>query len=262
MSAEEWIREGECLHDLQRGGLFIIQPEKGFRFCTDSVLLADFCRPKRGERVADMGTGSGVIPLLLSARVPGISVDAFEVSEPAADRAARSVGLNGLSGTIRVHRADLREAPRIIGYESVSLAVTNPPYLQPGEGLVSPDPERALARGGADVCGIESWTAACGAVLKNGGRFAAVFPAAGFLRLCDAMRGAEIEPKRVRFVSGGPDKRPKLFLIEGIKRGGRGLSFLPGLFTHEADGSFSKEMRRIYGEEPEGNILPEETENG
>ena len=261
MNAENWLREGECLHDLQRGGLFIIQPEKGFRFCTDSVLLADFCRPRKGDRVADMGTGSGVIPLLLSARAPGLSIDAFEISEPAADRARRSAGLNGLSGTIRIHAADLRDAPGIIGRESVTLVVTNPPYLQPGEGLVSPDPERALARGGAASCAIEGWTAACAAVLKNGGRFAAVFPAAGFLRLCDAMRRAEIEPKRARFVSSGPDRPPKLFLIGGVKRGGKGLSFLPGLFTHEADGSFSAEMRRIYGEEPEPSIPPEAKED-
>ena len=257
MRAEEYLREGECLHDLQRGGFFIIQPEKGFRFCTDSVLLADFCRPRRKDRVADMGTGSGVIPLLLCARVPEIAVDAFEISEPAADRARRSAELNGLSHAIRVHTADLRDAPRIIGHETMSLVVTNPPYLQPGEGLVSPDPERALARGGTETLAIKEWVAACSSVLKNGGRFAAVFPAAGFLRLSDAMRQAEIEPKKVRFVATTPDRPPKLFLIEGIKRGGRGLSILPVLYTHEKDGYFSPEMRRIYGEEPENTPLRE-----
>ena len=252
MTGEAWLRPGERLDDLQRGGLLIIQPERGFRFSTDSVLLSDFCRPKKGERAADMGTGSGVIPLLLCARAPGLSVDAFELSKPAWDRARRSVLLNGLGDRIRVHHADMRGAAGILGCESVSLVVTNPPYLQAGEGLFSPDPERAMARGGAGAPGIREWVAACARVLQCGGRFCAVFPAPGFLRMCDAMREGAVEPKRVRFVSSRPEKPPKLFLIEGIKRGGQGLSILPPLFTHEADGSFSSEMQRIYGEEPEG----------
>ncbi len=248
MTPGDWLLPGECLHDLQRGGLFIIQPERGFRFSTDSVLLADFCRAKKGERAADMGTGSGVIPLLLAARQEGLSIDAFELSEAAADRARRSAAMNGLSDAICVYHADVRDAAKIIGYGSVSLVVTNPPYLQSGEGLVSPEPERALARGGSG-CGIGEWTTACAAILKNGGRFAAVFPATGFLKLADAMRASGIEPKRARFVAARPEKTPKLVLLEGMKGGGQGLLFLPVLYTHEADGSYSREMLRIYGEE-------------
>ena len=110
MSAE--LKPGERIDDLQRGGLRIIQRENGFRFGTDAVLLADFAAAKLGERVCDMGTGTGVLPLLLSARAEGTTFDAFEVQPDVADMARRSVALNGLEERIRVHCADCREAGR------------------------------------------------------------------------------------------------------------------------------------------------------
>ena len=136
MSAE--LKPGERIDDLQRGGLRIIQRENGFRFGTDAVLLADFAAAKRGERVCDMGTGTGVLPLLLSARAEGTTFDAFEVQPDVADMARRSVALNGLEERIRVHCADCREAGAVIGHETVQLVVTNPPYTAQGAGLVSP----------------------------------------------------------------------------------------------------------------------------
>ena len=124
---EQWLREGERIDDLQRDGLRIIQRTDGFRFGTDAVLLADFAGVKKGERVADMGTGTGVLPLLLSARAQDATFDAFEIQQDVADMAARSVRLNGLEARIRVHHADCREAAGIIGHERCHLVVSNPP---------------------------------------------------------------------------------------------------------------------------------------
>ena len=104
------LHPGERIDDLQRGGLRIIQREAGFRFGTDAVLLADFAMAKRGERVCDMGTGTGVLPLLIAARAEDTQIDAFEVQADVADMASRSVRLNGLESRIRVHHADCREA--------------------------------------------------------------------------------------------------------------------------------------------------------
>ena len=148
---------------------------------------------------------------------------------------------------IRVHHADCREAGRIIGCETVQLVVTNPPYTALGAGLVSPEETRALSRSDSD-CPLADWMAACARVLQNGGRLCAVFPAPRFLALCDAMRGAKVEPKRVRFIVSRPENAPKLALVEGRKRGRPGLHLLPMLVTHTADGGFTEEMRRIYGE--------------
>ena len=247
MVMEEGLRAGEHIDDLQRNGLRIIQRTDGFRFGTDAVLLADFAGVKKGEHVADMGTGTGVLPLLLSARAQDTTFDAFEIQQDVADMASRSVRLNGLETRIRIHHADCREAAGIIGHERCHLVVSNPPYTKGGAGLVSPEQTRALSRSDSD-CTIEEWIAACGRLLKNGGRLCCVFPAPRFLELCDAMRCARIEPKRVRFVVARENAAPKLVLVEGLKGGRPALHVQPMLITHDAQGNFTQEMRRIYGE--------------
>ena len=247
MDERALIRPGERLDDLQRGGLRILQRPDGFRFGTDAVLLADFAGVKRGERVADMGTGTGVLPLLLSARAEGTTFDAFEIQPEVADMAARSVAINGLEDRIRVHHADCRAAARRIGHECCQLVVTNPPYTKGGAGLVSPEKTRALSRSDSD-CTLDEWMAACGSVLQNGGRLCCVFPAPRFLALCDAMRLSRVEPKRVRFVAARATSTPKLVLVEGLKGGRPALHVQPLLITHDDQGNYTPEMRRIYGE--------------
>ena len=242
------IHEGERLDDLQRGGLRILQRAEGFRFGTDAVLLADFAGVRKGERVADVGTGTGVLPLLLSARAEGTTFDAFEIQPDVADMARRSVLINGLEDRIRIHTLDCREAASAIGHECCRLVVTNPPYTKGGAGLVSPEQSRALSRSDSD-CEIGEWIAACAKLLQNGGRLCCVFPAPRFLELCDAMRAAKVEPKRVRFVVARESSSPKLVLTEGLKGGRPGLHMQPMLITHDAQGNFTQEMRRIYGEE-------------
>ena len=242
------LRDGERIDDLQRNGLRIIQRADGFRFGTDAVLLADFAGVKKGDHVADVGTGTGVLPLLLSARAQDATFDAFEIQPDVADMAQRSVQLNELEARIRIHHADCRDASGIIGHEHCSLVVSNPPYTKGGAGLVSPEQTRALSRSDSD-CPLEEWIAACGRLLKNGGRLCCVFPAPRFLELCDAMRAARIEPKRVRFVVARESSSPKLVLVEGLKGGRPALHIMPMLITHDVQGNFTQEMRRIYGEE-------------
>lgn len=241
------MRDEERLDDLQRGGLRILQRAQGFRFGTDAVLLADFAAVKRGERVLDAGTGTGVLPLLLSARASEATFTAVEMQEDVADMAGRSVLLNGLEARIRIVCADIRDAAALIGHEGHDLLVTNPPYTADGAGLVSPEKTRALSRSDSELS-IEDWMIACGKLLKNGGRLCCVFPAPRFLQLCDAMRAGRVEPKRVRFVCARGDAAPKLVLLEGLKGGRPGLHFMPMLVTHDAQGNYTQEMKRIYGE--------------
>jgi len=242
------IREGERLDDLQRGGLCILQRSEGFRFGTDAVLLADFAGVKKGERVCDVGTGTGVLALLLSARAPETTFTAIEIQKEVADMAARSVRLNGLEDRIRVVCADCREAAKLVGYEGHDLLVTNPPYTAGGAGLISPERTRAISRSDADLS-LDDWMIASAKLLKNGGRLCCVFPAPRFLQLCDAMRAGRVEPKRVRLVCAGAQAAPKLVLVEGLKGGRPGLHFMPLLITHDEQGNYTQEMRRIYGEE-------------
>ena len=243
------IHEDEDLQDLQRNGLRIIQKKTGFRFCTDSVLLADFCKATPDERIADLGTGSGVIPLLIAARKGGKRIDGIELQGDISEMATRNVILNGMEDRIRIHCCDIRKATDFLGYEQMDLIVTNPPYLQYGKGLESPNDNKSVARGGKESCPIEIWMSACGKLARNGGRICTVFPASQLIRLCDAMRSARIEPKRLRIVLSRPDREPKLILLEGRKQGNPGLRILPPLITHDAQGGFSDEMKRIYGEQ-------------
>lgn len=241
------VEAGERIDDLQRNGLRIIQRADGFRFGTDAVLLADFARAKRGERVCDVGTGTGVLPLLIAARSMDTTFDAVEIQPEVADMARRSVALNAMEDRIRVHNMDCRDAPAGLGHECFHLVVTNPPYTAAGAGLISPQKTRAVSRSDSD-CSLEAWMIACGKLLKNGGRLACVFPAPRLLQLCDAMRAGRVEPKRLRLVASGASAAPKLALLEGLKGGRPGLHMEPLLITHDEQGGFTAEMKRIYGE--------------
>ena len=141
----EGLLPGERIDDLMRNGLKLIQQEDGFRFGTDSVLLADFAVYGRMERVADLGTGSGILPILMADACPGARFDAIELDAAAANRARRSVEMNGLAGRIRVHCMDMRVAAQNLGYGAFGACVCNPPYGKKGGALASARQDIRLA---------------------------------------------------------------------------------------------------------------------
>ena len=246
MNAE--LRTGERLDDLQTSGFRLIQKPGTFCFGTDSVLLADFAKPRRGERIADLGSGNGAIAMLLAGHRPDLEIEAVELQPELADMAARSVLLNGLEGRVRVHCMDMREAWRTIGRERCSLVVCNPPYGEPGGGFERSTEAERIARGGPGLSPADA-AASAASLLKYGGRFCAVFPARRAFEMMMAMAENGLAPKRVRSVHARADRAPKLMLIEGIKGGGSGLNWLPPLILYEVDGGVSAEWRRIYGAE-------------
>lgn len=239
------LQEGERLDDLQLDGMKIIQRADAFRFGTDAVLLADFSAPRPGERAADFGSGTGVLALLMAGHQKNATFDAIELQPDMAEMAARSVALNGLEARIRVHSADLRNAPALLGYGKTTLVVCNPPYSPAGTALASSTETKRLARheGG---CTIEEVAQSASCVLKNGGRLAMVYPAARLFDLMCAMRAARLEPKRVRLVLNKPDSAPKLALIDAVKNAGSLLHWMPPLVLRREDGQPSDEWRRIY----------------
>ena len=239
---------GERLDDLQCEGLKIIQRPDAFRFGTDSVLLADFAAPRRGERAVDLGCGTGAIALLMAGHQPAMEVDAVELQADIADMAARSVALNALGARVRVHALDMREAWRTLGAGRFSLAVCNPPYGRSGAALESLSEAKRLARHEGDLTPGDVARAA-GMLLKNGGRFCAVYPAPRAYELMRAMDDAGIAPKRIRTVHGVAGRAPKYVLLEGVKQGGEGLHWLPPLVLRDADGGFTAEWHRIYRQE-------------
>lgn len=239
------LKPNERVDDLQRNGLRIIQNPAAFRFGMDAVLLADFTRLRPRERVGDMGTGTGILPLLLSQKELSCTFDAFEIQPEMADMAARSVALNGLEERIRVHAADMRSAHEIIGYQSLHAVVCNPPYGKRGGTLTNDETSLLLARHETD-CTIEDVAASCSAVLRNHGRLSIVFPAQRMLELCDALRAHRLEPKRIRMVCAHVDKPPYLVMIEAMKNAKPSLLWHPPLVVYNADGSETAEIERIY----------------
>ena len=243
-----FVRPGERIDDLRRGGLKILQRPDRFRFGTDSVLLAHFAAPRKGDRVADLGTGSGVLCLLMSARQPQAVFDGVEVQADMADMAKRSVAMNRLEGRIRIHPMDMRQAAAALGYGGHTLVVCNPPYSQPGRAIASAQAAVSLARHQGGLT-LEEIARSGAQLLKNGGRMALVYPAAGLLDLMCALRGARLEPKRVQLVQDRPGAQPKLALLDAVKGGGSQLHWLPPLVLRDAGGDWSAQWREIYGEE-------------
>ncbi len=236
----------ERIDDLQRGGLRVIQRADAFRFGTDAVLLADFAAPRRHDRVCDLGTGTGIIPLLLYARENTISADAVEIQPDMADMAARSMTLNGLSEKIRVLPGDLRQIRTLLPHARYDLVTCNPPYGKAGGTLLNPDASKRLARH-EESCAIEDVACAAAWLLQNGGRLCCVFPAARMIELSDAMRKYRMAPKRIRMVHSRVEKAAHLCLMEGMLDARPGLMIEPPLVIYDENNAYTPELRRIYG---------------
>ena len=236
----------ERIDDLQRGGLRVIQRADAFRFGTDAVLLADFAAPRRHDRVCDLGTGTGIIPLLLYARENTISADAVEIQPDMADMAARSMAMNGLNEKIRVLPGDLRSIRTLLPHARYDLVTCNPPYGKAGGTLLNPDASKRLARH-EESCAIEDVAGAAAWLLQNGGRLCCVFPAARMIELSDAMRKYRMAPKRIRMVHSRVEKVAHLCLMEGMLDARPGLIIEPPLVIYDENNAYTPELRRIYG---------------
>ena len=236
----------ERIDDLQRGGLRVIQRADAFRFGTDAVLLADFAAPRRHDRVCDLGTGTGIIPLLLYARENTISADAVEIQPDMADMAARSMAMNGLNEKIRVLPGDLRSIRTLLPHARYDLVTCNPPYGKAGGTLLNPDASKRLARH-EESCAIEDVSCAAAWLLQNGGRLCCVFPAARMIELSDAMRKYRMAPKRIRMVHSRVEKAAHLCLMEGMLDARPGLIIEPPLVIYDENNAYTPELRRIYG---------------
>lgn len=242
---EVLLRPGERLDDLQWGGLRLIQRPDAFRFGTDSVLLADFAAPKRTDRAADLGCGTGAIATLMAAHCPGLRVDAVEIQPEIADMARRSVALNHMEEQICVHEGDLRDCWRALGAQSRTLVVCNPPYGRDGSALTSRSETTRIARheGGLSP---EELARAAARLLRSGGRFCVVYPAPRIYEMMRAMDDCRLAPKRIRTVHGVAGRAPKLVLLDAVKDGGSQLHWLEPLVLRDADGEYTDEWRRIY----------------
>lgn len=236
---------GERVDDLLWRNLKIIQNPEWFCFSIDAVLLADFPLLRPRDRVADLGTGTGVIPLLLAARMRNTNIIGLEIKEEVAQMAERSVLLNNLAQQITIDIGDIKEASIQLGRGSFDLVVSNPPYTPVGAGRTSLSPIKAAAR--TEVhCSLEDVVREGAALLNSDGRFALVHRPARLAEIISLMRSCCLEPKRMRFVHPMIGREPNVVLIEGIKNGKRDVKILPPLFIYQREGIYSEEMSAIF----------------
>ena len=239
------IREGERVDDLQLCGLQIIQKDKGFRFGMDAVLLADFARVEERDRIADFGTGTGILPLLLAGRGRGVHFDALEIQADMADMAKRSVALNGLTERIAVQHCPVESADSVILPGSLDVIVCNPPYGVPGTTLHNPAEALSTARHQSEA-GLTDWFRMAYKLLRGKGRFHMVYPAPRMLEAMTALSKARLEPKRFRLIYPYADKPANLVLIEAMKDAKPMLHPEPPLIVYEKEGCMTAELKRIY----------------
>ncbi len=245
-SSMEGLLENERVDDLQRNGLKIIQKTDGFCFGMDAVLLSGFANVKRGEMVLDMGTGTGIIPLLLSAKTQGESFKALEIQKEIAEMAARSVAMNHLEEKIEIVNGDIKEASRIFGAASFDVVTTNPPYMNDAHGLKNPTEVKAISRHEV-LCTLEDVVREGAKVLKSGGRMYMVHRPHRLIEIITAMKQYKMEPKRMCMVHPFKDKEANMVLIEAVKGGGSWLKMEAPIIVYKEPGVYTDEIYDIYG---------------
>ena len=240
------LMENERLDDLQRNGLKIIQKTDGFCFGMDAVLLSGFASVKPGERALDLGTGTGIIPLVLSAKTKGDHFTGLEIQTEIMKMAQRSVALNGLEKKIDIIQGDIKEASRIFGAASFDVVTSNPPYMNDAHGLKNPGDVKAISRHEV-LCTLEDVVREGTKALKPGGRFYMVHRPHRLAEIITVMRQYKLEPKRMKFVHPFADKDANMVLIEAVRGGGAWLKLEPPVIVYKEPGVYTDEIYEIYG---------------
>ncbi len=234
----------ESLDTLFQGRLAIIQRKRGYRFSLDAVLLAHFVNVSSREKVIDLGTGSGVIPLILASLDPSVRITGLEIQEGMVERALRSVSLNRLGDSVGIIQGDVCSIKQIFPPQSFDAAVCNPPYRRATSGRINPDVERRVARHEIKGC-LRDFLRAGSYLLRRRGRMSLVYPAARTVDLLQTMREEDIEPKRLRLVHSFAGSAATLILVEGLRGGRRELKIMPPLVVYTEERQYTSEMRAV-----------------
>lgn len=244
------ILKDEQIDDLQYKGLRLIQKQEGFRFGIDAVLLANFADVRRSANVIDLGTGTGIISILLAGKTLAHSITGLEIQSEMAEMASRSVSLNKLDDRVKIINGDIKNAVKAFGASKFDVVVTNPPYINKGGGLLNTLNTKAVSRHEI-LCTLEDVVGAAGKLLAPGGQLAMVHRPERLVDIFCLMRNNAIEPKYTRFIHPSPGKAPNLVLVKGTRGGNPQMKVLEPLYVYNTDGNYSDELNRIYCREEE-----------
>lgn len=242
MTVKIILQRQEQLEEL-RENLFIVQHKEGYRFSLDAVLVAGFVQPKPGEKIFDLGTGSGVIPLLLWAREPELWLTGLEIQARLAKQAQKSVTINGLDERITIIQGDLKELKQewLGRWDTV---VTNPPFFAGHSGRINPSEEKALARHEL-ACTLEDIVLAAHKLLKKQGRFILIHKPERLSELLKLFSLYRFSLTRLTFVHGTEKLPAKFMLVEAVLDSGKPLEVLPPVIIHEQQGAYSPQLERL-----------------
>ncbi len=240
------LKENERIDDLQRAGLKIIQNSESFCFGMDAVLLSHFASVPDNGSLLDLGTGTGIIPILMSALTNAAHLTGLEIQEESADMACRSVKMNSLEDRVSIVRGDIKEAGGIFPLASFDVITCNPPYLQENHGITNPRDAKAIARHEL-LCTLEDVIKTSEMLLKPGGHFFMVHRPFRLSEIMCGMHDHHLEPKRMRLVYPMADKEPNMVLIEGVRGGNMRITVEKPLILQNSDGSYTEEVKTLYG---------------
>ena len=239
------IKANERLDDLQCKGYMIIQNPDLFCFGMDAVLLADFVKSKPRGKAIDLGTGTGIIPILMEARDKASHFTGLEIQDVCADMSQRSVCYNNLEDKIDVIKGDIKEVTQLFESASFDIVTSNPPYIKESHGLANPYEPVNIARHEV-LLSLEDVIKAAGYLLKVGGTFAMVHKPFRLAEIFNLMNKYHLEPKRMCMVQPFLDKEPNMVLIEACKGGKSMIKIEPSLIVYNKDGSYTDELLKRY----------------
>ena len=243
---EMLLKENERIDDLQRNHYKIIQDSDRFCFGMDAVLLSGFARAKEGDRVLDLGTGTGIIPILMEAKTCAAHLSGLEIQPDSADMARRSVKLNGLEEKIEIVTGDIKEAVSLFGPASFDVVTCNPPYMTEHHGLTNPGVPKAIARHEL-LCTLEDVISQAGRLLKPGGNLYMVHRPFRLADIFVLLRQYKIESKRMKLVYPFVDKEPNMVLIEANRGGRPRMTVEKPLIVYKEPGVYTDEIYEVYG---------------
>lgn len=240
------LKENERIDDLEFKGLKIIQNEKGFCFGMDSVLLSDFAKNmKNNSTVLDLGTGTGIIPILLCGKTNLKKVVGIEIQKDVANMAKRSSQLNNLQDRFEVVNTNIIDLKNIYEKQSFDVIVTNPPYKKENTGITNENEAKLISRHEI-TANLEDFISISKDLLKDKGEFYMVHRPERLVDILSLMRKYKIEPKILKFVSPNKNKEPNLILIKGIKNANSFLKIEKNLYVYNEDGKYTNEILKIY----------------
>ncbi|MCI6542376.1 MAG: methyltransferase [Firmicutes bacterium] len=241
------LKENERLDDLQLGGLKIIQDKTKYCFTSDSAILANFVTAKKSDKVCEIGTGTGVISILLTHKQNPEKIYAFEVQKETAELAKRNVDLNLLNDKIEIINSPIQDFEKYVKRESFDVVVSNPPYRKVSQkSLISLREEEAISKHEVKL-NLDELVSCAKNLLKFGGKFFLVYDATRTAELIYKLKQNNLEPKIMFFTSPSPTKNPVLVLIEAVKGGKEQVNVLPTLITNDKDGNYIYTIQNLYG---------------